>query len=199
MEAMIAMTAANSAENSKIFSAGVIGGQVEVIPDHNTDYSNRGIKMGDCGKPLFLRVQNLLTELGGGELKDGVRRAAPALGVSEAMVYKYAQDPAISGCDIPVKHLTKLLARAAIDCTRDQSPIDQIISFFAMPARRRIVRESALDDLLEVVAVVRGERDGPVKRSVAAGCPECGDQLMISGEINGVRQFSCRTCSMGKR
>jgi len=194
------MKAENSAENSKIFSVSVIGGQAGIIPDHDSDYINRGIKkMSDCGKPLYLRVQNLLSELGGGELKEGIRRAAPALGVSEAMVYKYAQNPDVSGCDIPVKHLTKLLALAVSDGARDQNPIDEVISFFAMPARRRIVRESALDDLLEVVAVVRGERDGPVKRSVATGCPECGDQLMISGEINGVRQFSCRTCSMGRR
>ena len=165
----------------------------EIISDDDFDYSPRGIKAMEteqvAGKPLHLRVQNLIGEL-------GVRRVAQLLGVSEGRVYKYGQDPDVSGADIPLKHLCRLLAAAAADSTqeRQQELVTEIIQYFAVPARRRGVRLSDLDGLREFVGVLRGECSGPVKRAAATSCPDCGDQLFRVSEIQGQKVFLCRSC-----
>lgn len=193
MEANFTDRAFRSIEESDFFWPGFIPSCGKIISDDNFDYSPRGIKAMDgqelraAGKPLHLRVQNLIGEL-------GVRRVAQVLGVSEGRVYKYGQDPDVSGADIPLKHLCRLLAEAAADTTqeRQQELVTEIIQFFAVPARRRVIRMSDLDELAELVGMLRGECRGPVKRPAVVSCPECGDQLRVSGELDGQRVYVCR-------
>lgn len=148
MEANLTNRAFPSIEESDFFWPGFIPSRLQTISDDNFDYSPRGIKAMDqervAGKPLHLRVQNLIGEL-------GVKRVAQLLCVSEGRVYKYGQDPDVSGADIPLKHLCRLLGEAAGDATHDrqQELVTEIIQFFAVPARRRVVRLSDIDGLAE--------------------------------------------------
>lgn len=197
MEANVTNRAFFSIEESDFFWPGSIPGRWEFIPDDDSDYTPRGIEiMAVCeqgaGKPLYLRVRNLIAEFGAG-------RAAREMGVSEGRVYKFGQLPECeggSGADIPVKHLYRLLAAASMDTTRPrlQDCVDDIVDYLAAPAGRRLVRVSDLRDLQMIVGVLQGEGGGVVKRLAVTSCPDCGDQLFRVSEIEGQKVFLCRSC-----
>jgi len=180
------MDGTNSIENSDFFWPGI-------IPQRPGSYLPTGIKNrmnhNDTGKPLHLRVQNLIVEL-------GIERVARELCVSEGRAYKYGQDPKISGSDIPVRHLRKVIALASADASRErlQTPVDDLVAYFAEPARRRLVRVSDLDDLQCVVGRLQGMTGGALKRLTPIACPDCGDELRVSGELDGQRVYLCRQC-----
>jgi hypothetical protein len=185
-EVTLAMDGINSIENKDFFWPGI-------IPTRCAGYPPKGIKKMDS-KPLHLRVHNLIQEL-------GAPRVARELNVSEGRVYKYGEDPEESGADIPVRQLRKLFELASADVSRErvQTPVDELVGYFAEPARRRLVRAADLDDLQYVVGKLQGVTGGPLKRLAVIACPDCGDELCRSAEISGQPVFVCRSCGGNKK
>lgn len=139
-------------------------------------------------RPLHLAVQELTRELGGPAV------VARRIGVSEGHVYRYGQDPNVSGKDIPLRALMELMAATA------DAPLNQkyrqiareILSFISSPAGIELRIENAVEELRYVLGLLE-QRAGLPAQIKPYHCPECGEQLKIEAFVSGVPVFSkCR-------
>src|SRR3990172_6831 len=126
-------------------------------------------------KPLFLIVNSMLSEI-------SVERAAKEMGVSGSHAYKFCQDTQESGQTIPVEHLFKLIRLAASEDTnkRLQQILDELLAYFAAPARRKVVHEGAILDLEEALKILKNGSTKEEKERVAH-CPECFAPMRVEG------------------
>lgn len=138
-------------------------------------------------RPFYLIINSMLSEL-------GVDRVAKELGVSTAMAYKYGQDPDESGKEIPTKHLISLLTLGGDTIHIDslQTDIDDALSYFTRPVRRKVVTDALLNDLDRLVGVLReGGQWKP--KSVTVTCPQCTNEMFLIKSDQGP-VYVCRDC-----
>jgi len=142
-------------------------------------------------RPIFLVINSMVFEL-------GMDRVAGSFGVSGAMVYKYGEDPDESGKDIPLRHLIKLLELSGLapHNYKLQNDLDELLSHFAIPAKRRIIREDGILDLETAVHALKGLTNGR-RYEGSSLCPTCGNPLTIISKDRATLVYSCRTC-LGK-
>ena len=140
-------------------------------------------------KPLYLMINEIVTTL-------GAEKVAGRLGVSPSCVYRFGQPPEASGKDIPVKHLFNLIAQAASEETnkRLQQILDELLAFFAAPARRKVVREGAILELEEALKILKNGSTKEEKERVVH-CPECFASMRVEGRTtNGLTIYRCLVC-----
>jgi len=129
----------------------------------------------------------------------GAEKISKEFGVSLPAVYKYGEDPDQSGKDIPVKHLFSLIALAADEKSNQtlQAILDELLNYFANPARRRVVREEGIRELeLALSALKHANGKSPqIER-----CPDCFGPMRLEGKTSsGILIYRCITCGgMGK-
>lgn len=144
-------------------------------------YKNLAIGLDWTMRPRFLIYSDTFDELG------GVRLVSRILGVEEGTVRKYEEDPARSGREMPVPGVIDVLAAlSARQAERSQALVDEILCHFAAPARRKVVREGAIEEAFQILNNGNGHR--------SPRCPGCGATLKQSGMLMGQTVYMCPGC-----
>lgn len=144
-------------------------------------YKNLPIGLDWIMRPRFLIYSDAFDELG------GVRLVSRILGVEEGTVRKYEEDPERSGREMPVPAVIDVLAAlSARQAGRSQALVDEVLSHFATPARRKILRDGAIEQAFEILKNGNGNSH--------ARCPGCGAGLKDSGMLMGQTVYTCPGC-----
>jgi len=131
---------------------------------------------------MFLAVQDLTASLG------GPRAVSRKLGVSEGHVYKYGQDPDVSGKDIPLRHLLDLLAESIIAPVTAGMIAREIVDNFANRAGLSLRTADLATEVRYVLDLVERRTGLPARQQV---CPECHKPLRLESMINDVPVYRC--------
>lgn len=124
-----------------------------------------------------------------------IARAARAVGVSEAALYKAGEDPAESGKALSTEKLSRYIAFAAGEPKPAvQTLLDELLSHL-IPQNRKIVREETVKRLSEEIqALMTGGRAEYANQETLLVCDGCGDPLQVIAAQNGRLSYICRGC-----
>lgn len=121
---------------------------------------------------------------------------AHLLAVEEGTARKYAEAPDASGRDLPQERAITLLGKAAsLSSERAENLIDEYLAHFAVAARRKIVRFSAL---LEIEEALLHLKNGKAHRSLLERCPHCHGPVEVVAKSGGFFVYRCPSgCGRG--
>jgi hypothetical protein len=140
-------------------------------------------------RPPYLIIQDLIREL-------TVSLVARTLGVSEGRVYKYGEDPEVSGEAIPLSRLLRLISLAASDPRpRVQQLLDELLGQF-VPGSRKIIHTERLARIEEDLrSLLSGGYIEFRPQETLLVCNECREPLQVIAGGDGTMRYVCRGCA----
>lgn len=139
-------------------------------------------------RPMFLILADLTAAL-------TVPTVARLTGVSEAMVYKWGQDPERSGKPPALTHVVKIENYAAdIQIAAVQTLVDELCEHIIPPNRIALRKDAVADIRNKLEAWMRGEPAQIPLRETIMLCKRCDQPLQIFQSETGKFRYDCGGC-----